>query len=286
MNIKNRSKVNVSKGKKQRKTKVSRKKAKKQKGGASEGTLINEDEKLALNLKKLLPQLNNYLYEQNAIKKFIKKYAQFSGALNYYIEKEKFNLTYNKPTEVIVNTIPIKLNIPLNKEKKKKKKFSNEYEYHHEFEYKFKIAASRFNTYVFVDCDPVLSDPKDPRYHLRHTMRIIKINGEDFTKGTAVFETNTDQTEFSEKSNDDETRLLEMKLNEVIKKAYTNTEIKIEYVAYQSPQYTQGQRMTSLVLYELFEELLKPAKLMGEDGEYIKDENGSDKLLILKNNLE
>ena len=111
MNIKNRSKVNVSKGKKQRKTKVSRKKAKKQKGGASEGTLINEDEKLALNLKKLLPKLNNYLYEQDAIKKFIKKYAYSSGALNYYIEKEKFNLTYNEPTEVIVKIKHIKLNI-------------------------------------------------------------------------------------------------------------------------------------------------------------------------------
>ena len=44
--------------------------------------------------------------------------------------------------------------------------------------------------------------------------------------------------------------------------------------------------MSHNVLYKLFEELLKPAKMMGEDGEYIEDENRSDKLLILKNNPE
>ena len=281
MNIKKRSKVNVSKGKKQRKTKGSRKKAKKQKGGADEAgeageeTSINKDEKLALNLKKLLPKLTNYLYEQNAIKKFIKQYVDFGGALNYYIEKEKFNLTYNAPTDVMVNTINISLNIPLNNEKKKKKKYP--------FEFKFKIAASRFNTYVFVDCDPTITDNEDPRFYLRHLMRIINIDGIDFTKGRAVSETDTDQTEFSEKK---ETLFLEKRLNDAIKNAYTNKKITIKY---QSPQYIK-HRMSHVILYELFKESLKSAKLIGEDGKYIKDEDedddDTDKLLILKNNLE
>ena len=204
MNIKNRSKVNGSKGKKQRKTKVSRKKAKKQKGGAREGTLINEDEKLASDITKLKYLTNERIYDINALKFFLKNQIKFKS-IDHLFDIQKYDFKYNKPnykTETTVLELTDLKGLGL------------------------ELAASQFNTYVWVIWKPQEEEKKGEKkkHPIRNTTRIIEINGEDFTKGT---ETKNDMI-LPASDYEREKSELKKKLDNAIKKITKNVEIKYE----------------------------------------------------------